>query len=131
MANEKLVRYWIETAEDNFASMERIFAAGEYTWALFIGHLVIEKLLKACCAKKLGKDVPKIHNLFRLAALAELDVSEKQKETFARLMVYHTKARYAEWGTQFRKVITREVAAQDLAAVKEIRQWLLDQLSKR
>ena len=131
MTQDEIVRYWIETAEDNFASMKRIFSADEYVWALFVGHLVIEKLLKACCARTLGKEVPKTHNLLWLAEIANLETTEVQKETLSRLMLYQIKARYLDWRKQFQKSVSRERAEREIAAMEALREWLLQVLSKQ
>ena len=80
MTNDEIVHYWIKSAEYDFATMNRNFSSGEYVWALFIGHLVIEKLLKACCARTTGNEVPRNHNLLFLAEMAGIELNENQKE---------------------------------------------------
>ena len=47
MEKQKIIESWISSADDNYKSMVNMFNAREYIWSLFIGHLVIEKLLKA------------------------------------------------------------------------------------
>lgn len=62
--------------------MIKNYESKQYTWALFIGHLVLEKLLKGIYAK-LHEDkpyLPKIHNLNILAEKCELQLDEKQTE---------------------------------------------------
>ena len=44
-----------------------LYNSERYSFALFTGHLVIEKLLKAFYVKNVVIDVPKIHNLLILA----------------------------------------------------------------
>jgi len=44
---EKLIRYWIESSDNDFKTMKDLFETKNYNWSLFMGHLVIEKLLKA------------------------------------------------------------------------------------
>lgn len=61
--------------------MQAMFDAGEYMWALFVGHLVIEKLLKAYYVKIAGREVPRTHDLYKLAVKAGLDLSESQKDS--------------------------------------------------
>lgn len=53
--------------------MIKNYEVNQYTWALFIGHLVLEKLLKGIYAK-VNKDnpyPPKIHNLNIIAENAD------------------------------------------------------------
>ncbi|MCF8307867.1 MAG: HEPN domain-containing protein [Bacteroidales bacterium] len=44
---EKLINYWIESSDDDYETMIDMYNSKRYSWALFIGHLMIEKLLKA------------------------------------------------------------------------------------
>ena len=48
---EDIVQHWVVMADNDFNAMTDNFAAKRYNWALFIGHLTIEKLLKACYVK--------------------------------------------------------------------------------
>ncbi len=69
MNNIDLMNYWIESSDRDYESMKKNYETKQYTWALFIGHLTIEKLLKALYAKinKINPYPPKIHNLVILA----------------------------------------------------------------
>jgi len=46
MTRQEVIDYWINSADIDFKAMENLFENGHYVWALFVGHLVIEKLLK-------------------------------------------------------------------------------------
>ena len=43
---DTVVRYWLETAEEDWPVAEHLLASGDYRYALFFGHLYLEKLLK-------------------------------------------------------------------------------------
>lgn len=47
MTKEEIISYWTESAEQDFKAMGHLFENGDYHWSLFVGHLVLEKLLKA------------------------------------------------------------------------------------
>ena len=47
MDKKEVLKYWLESSENDFSSMGHLFEKGDYSWSLFIGHLVIEKLLKS------------------------------------------------------------------------------------
>lgn len=66
MENEKLVKHWIETADIDRRAMKHLFEKGDFHWSLFMGHLVVEKLLKALYIKVNKEQPPFIHNLSRL-----------------------------------------------------------------
>jgi len=42
----KLVNYWLKTAKEDLKVVDHLFEKGDYSWALFIAHLVLEKVLK-------------------------------------------------------------------------------------
>lgn len=44
---QMLINYWISGSDDDFDTMISMFEAKRYNWSLFVGHLMIEKLLKA------------------------------------------------------------------------------------
>jgi len=130
MTNEDYVRYWMKGAEENFASMKRVFDTGEYVWALFIGHLVIEKLLKACCARRLGADVPKIHDLTRLAKKAGIALSTEREDDLDRLTLLQTNVRYDNRRGVPTRRAQRTWAQGHIESITELRKWLLGILSK-
>jgi HEPN domain-containing protein len=48
----KIVNHWIETSEDDFQTMLNLFDSKSYSWSLFLGHISVEKLLKAVYISK-------------------------------------------------------------------------------
>lgn len=58
MTKDEIIQYWIDSSEVDFKAMESLFANGHYVWALFTGHLVLEKLLKACYVKMIDIRMP-------------------------------------------------------------------------
>ena len=79
MEKEDIVKYWIESSDSDFQVMESLFANEHYVWALFLGHLVVEKLLKAYHVRNVDADYPRIHNLLEIAHKASLELSDEQK----------------------------------------------------
>lgn len=51
MDSVDLTKYWFESADSDFETMKVLFNNKKNTWSLFIGHLVIEKMLKGLYAK--------------------------------------------------------------------------------
>ena len=47
MDTQEQIQYWSDTAEHDLKTAEHLFEKGDYAWCLFIGHLVLEKFLKA------------------------------------------------------------------------------------
>ena len=64
---ERTVQYWSEGAEYDIGVAEAMYEKGKYPYALFIGHLALEKLLKALVVKTTRKHAPYTHSLPLLA----------------------------------------------------------------
>ncbi len=62
----QVVSYWLNSAEHDFEVAETLFKNAKYDWCLFIGHLVLEKTLKAFYFKEFGSVPPRTHDLVRL-----------------------------------------------------------------
>ena len=59
-------------------------AKADYSYALFFGHLALEKLLKALYVFKQEHHAPPLHNLLRLARAAELEIDEELMKRWQR-----------------------------------------------
>ena len=52
MEENTIIEAWINNSDKDFEAMMDMYESKHYDWALFIGHLTIEKLLKALYIKK-------------------------------------------------------------------------------
>ena len=52
---DTVIFHWRESSEQNYATMQNLIKTKEFSWALFMGHLVIEKPIKALYVKRLNK----------------------------------------------------------------------------
>ncbi|MBI5323856.1 MAG: HEPN domain-containing protein [Ignavibacteriae bacterium] len=120
-------KHWIESSDKNFITMEHLFEANDYDWSLFMGHLVIEKLLKACFIIRKKQYPPLIHNLLRLAELSEIEMNEEQIEFFSTVTTFNLNARYDDYKENFYKLCTKEFTVTWLNKIKEYRQWIKTQ----
>lgn len=129
MTRDELIAHWLESSEDNFRSMQNMFSSGEYVWSLFVGHLCIEKLLKACYVKFVGVAVPRIHDLYKLADRCELEMTEEQKDALQYVGLFNIEARYEEYKREFYQKCNRTFAEKNIATIKELRVWLLEKIN--
>lgn len=51
MEKKDMIDYWVKTSDNDYNTMLNLLKSKDYQWSLFIGHLVIEKLLKAIYVK--------------------------------------------------------------------------------
>ena len=64
MTLEEHIQYWLKSAAHDLETAETLFNNNRYDWSLFLGHLVIEKLLKAHFVRDNRNKVPPFtHNL--------------------------------------------------------------------
>ena len=94
---DKIFKHWIETSDDDFNTMLVLFRSKSYHWALFMGHIAIEKLLKAYFVKTHQNHAPFTHNLYRLAELCGLEISEEQAEWLFKITTFNLNARYDDY----------------------------------
>ena len=50
---DKVIKHWMDTSDEDFQTMLSLYNSKSYGWALFMGHLTIEKLLKAIMNKQI------------------------------------------------------------------------------
>lgn len=77
---DAVIDYWVSSSSQNFQTMENLLQTKDYSWSLFIGHLVIEKLLKAIYIKKFQKHAIFTHDLLRLADKNALELTNEQMD---------------------------------------------------
>jgi len=119
-----LIKYWIEGSEDDFEAMTAMFDSKRYSWSLFIGHLMIEKLLKAYFVKVKSDYPPFIHNLLRLAEKADLVLTEDKREQLVTITAFNINARYDDYKMSFKKQCTPEFTSVWIDKLKELRIWI-------
>lgn len=126
MDSENLIEYWKNSSDRDYVSMIKNYEAKQYTWALFIGHLTLEKLLKAIYAK-VNKDnpyPPKIHNLNILAQRCNLDLDERKSKILMICNSFNISARYEDYKNEFYERCTEEYTSEQIKNIEEVRIWL-------
>ncbi len=125
---EDIVQHWLDSAELDYKTMEHLIDSKDYSWALFIGHLVIEKTLKAIYVHRHKQHAIFTHDLLRLATKNELDLTEEVKEWLDEITTFNINARYSNYKQNFYKLCTKEFAKTWAGRIKTIRTWLINQL---
>jgi HEPN domain-containing protein len=129
MIRDEIVKYWVDLSNQDYPVMDSLFNNGHYSWSLFVGHLVLEKLLKACYAKFINVDPPRIHNLLKIAEDAGLTLTKDQKIFLDEATTYNLHARYRDFKDRFHKMATKEYTEHSIIKIKELRQCLLQQVN--
>ena len=124
MSIEEQIKYWIDGAEHDLTAAEHLLESGDYLWCLFVGHLVLEKMLKAIYLRDRKEIPPRTHNLLALARSVGLNLIQEQVEFLSRVNDFNIEARYPSFEGQFYKSCTREFALENFKKIKEFYQWL-------
>ena len=130
MQKEELIKYWIDSSDRDFLAMVHLSEKGDYSWSLFIGHLVVEKLLKAWYVQNLSNTPPFIHDLVRLAEKGGLTLDEDQLDLLDTISTFNLRARYDDYKMEFHRKCTKEFTAKWLDIITEFREWTKNKLMK-
>lgn len=133
MDNVDLMNYWIKSSDSDYDTMKVLYSNKKNTWSLFLGHLVIEKLLKGLYAKN-NQDNPytlKSHNLLALAEKCNLELNDNQIQKLQIITQFNISARYDDYKESFYSKCTNEYTAEQIKNIEEVRKWLKKLLMKK
>jgi HEPN domain-containing protein len=120
--------YWIKEADEALTVAEHLFEKGDYSYALFFGHLAVEKILKSLYVDLKKEHAPPIHNLPRIAGLAGLSLDEEKTDALILISSFNIEARYPDLKRSFRKRCTKEYTLEQMGIIKETFQWLKEMI---
>lgn len=125
MDRNEIIEFWVTEANEAQAVARHLFEKKDYSYSLFFGHLAIEKFLKALFVQRTTEEeIPRSHNLLRLAKEAQLEISEDRQRDLVRITAFNLEARYPDYKMQFRKQCTRQFTEMEIATINEVLQWL-------
>jgi HEPN domain-containing protein len=116
--------YWLKSAQADIEAMNIMLSARQNHWALFIGHLVIEKVLKAIYVQNQDNPIPRIHDLSRLAELAGVTLSDETSEKLDVVTTFNIRAKYPDYKDRFYHACTSEYTELQATTIKDLYQWL-------
>jgi HEPN domain-containing protein len=125
---EKVVKHWLDTADHDFNVMLTLYQSKTYSWALFLGHISTEKLLKAYYVKKKKTHAPFTHNLYRLAELGELELTEEYADWLYNITTFNISARYDDYKKEFYTICTADYTKEWIEKIKLIQTWIKKRL---
>jgi len=122
---DKYVSQWLERSNYDLETAKAMLDAGRYLYVAYMCQQAIEKLLKAIIAQH-GKENLPIHNLNRLAELAELrrELAAEQVDLLAELTAYNIEARYGDYKDSLSEVVDFQKAKTLYAQTQDLFQWL-------
>ena len=125
---EKVYQYWLSSSDKDYEVLLDLFQSRNYNWALFLGHIVLEKLIKAYFVKKNGVHAPYSHDLRLLAKKCEIDFPADMTLQLDVITSFNINARYDSFKEDFQKRCTPEFSDEWINNIKTIRLWIKEKL---
>ncbi len=108
--------------------MNHLYESKDYHWSLFVGHIVIERLLKACVVSETLKHAPFTHDLTKLAILSGLKFTEEYLDWLDTITTFNMNARYDSYKEAFYKKCTYDFTTEWLEKIKILQSWIKEKL---
>lgn len=124
MSKKERAIYWLKAAEQDRRAARHLLEKKDYTYALFFGHLGLEKTLKAIWAATRKDTPPHTHRLTYLAERLELELSADQSELLETVTDFNLEARYPDEKFSFRRRCTKQFTEEYLKKITGFTAWL-------
>ncbi|MCK5459977.1 HEPN domain-containing protein [Candidatus Parcubacteria bacterium] len=128
---KKIIKYWQKTANHDYKTMIGLFKIKRYSDSLFFGHITLEKILKGLVVKETKNEAPYIHNLTKLAELANCDLSDNEMDLLDAVNKFNIKCRYPEHKLQFYKMCDKKYTKKYLAKIINLYKKLCEKLKQK
>jgi HEPN domain-containing protein len=132
--NKKLqeqIDYWHKSGKENLDAAQILFKNKHYDSALFFGHLALEKILKGLTIISTEKPAPYIHDLEKLAIVANLEFDETKAINLRIITDFNITGRYKESKFAFYKKCDKKYTEKNLKIIKELFLWLEEEYQKK
>jgi len=121
---QSIMNYWIDSSDEDYKTMLDLYHTKNYSWALFIGHLVVEKLLKAVFVKTNNDYPPMLHDLRRIGEKAGIIFDANKLIIVETISQFNIRARYDDYKRAFYQLCTPDYTSIWIQNIKDIRLWI-------
>jgi HEPN domain-containing protein len=125
---EKVFQYWLSSSDNDYEAMLNLYQSKNYNWSLFLGHIVLEKLIKAYFVKMTGTHALHTHDLRLLAKKSGLELAPDKMLQFDVITGFNINARYDSFKEDFYRKCTPEFSNIWIDNIKNIRLWIKEKL---
>jgi len=124
--------YWLELCDEDIITAKALLDAGRFLHMGYFCHQIIEKALKAVIADISDEIPPKVHDLPKLAKLADVinTLSNEQKLLLSKLLPLQIEARYPEYKSKVSASLSREYCNKLLTETEEFLCWIKKRLGR-
>jgi HEPN domain-containing protein len=124
----KTTRYWVDSAAYDLETGKSLLEAKRFPYALFFGHLALEKTLKALVVKATRAHAPYTHSLTLLASKTAVDIPESTLDGLAEYTEFHLESRYPDEKKEFYEKCTEQFAQEKFREMEDLHKWLMQKL---
>ena len=128
---KKQAEYWFLTAEHDHDTMLGLFKLSRYSDALFYGHIVLEKILKALAVINNSDYAPLVHDLNVLARLSGEQFSNQEAYLLKNINTFNIRARYPDDKLNFYKKCDYQYARYYLHKISNLYKKLCHSLKQK
>jgi len=129
LTKEQHIKYWTDTAEDDWKRKELHFNAGDYVFCLYLTHQTLEKLAKANWVRTHQENYPpRVHNIVYLLEQSNIDLGDDMMNFLGDFNEFQLSGRYPDYLRKIDEICTKDYTVIQLEKVKEVRQCLLKML---
>ena len=125
---DKISAHWLNTSDNDFQTMLNMYTTKDYHWALFVGHLVIEKLLKCKIVLVTGQHAPFTHDLRKLRKISNIELDDEKTRWLDTITTFNLNARYDDYKQEFYKKCTKDFTDKWIENIKILRLWIKEKL---
>ncbi len=129
LTKQEHIAYWKREAERNWETALYLQKGRQYVMALFMLHLVLEKLLKAHWVKdNIDNQAPRTHDLQNLHNQTELDLAATDYDYLAIVGQWSIDTRYPDYKEKIYSVATETYLNDQFEKVLKLKKCLLEKL---
>ncbi len=118
------INFWLESSKKDLTVMNHLYEKKDFSYALFFGHLLLEKTLKALFVKRKKSIPPYKHSLPLLIEKIGLDINETQESFLEEVSDFNIEARYPDIKFSFFKKCTKAYTEIKIKEIKEFYKWI-------
>lgn len=128
---QRQVNYWRKSADKNFAAAKVLYKNKHYDSCLFFCHLAVEKMLKGLVVWETKNNAPHVHNLVVLASIANVALTDEQKNHFTIITNFNQAGRYDDEKLAFYKRCNKPYTEKYLKISNDLLLWLKERYPKK
>lgn len=120
MDRQEIIKYWLKGSKEALTVANDLYKSKHFHFCLFFCHLALEKLLKALVVKHTSKPAPQIHDLVKLAHLANLKPNSNLDAQLEEINSFNLETRYDSYKYDFYTKATKPYTSTWFSTTKQL-----------